>query len=432
MSITASASSPAGAAVQASSIRVFAATWLGWMLDGFDNALYIFVIVPALSELLPASGIAASPARIGQFGGLMFSVFMLGWACSMIWGWFADRYGRVPALITTILLYSIFTGFCGLAPGVLSFGIFRFLTGFGIGGEWAAGAPLLQESVPEAQRERLSGWLHTGTPVGFLLASSAAFFVMPLVGWRGLFLIGAAPALLTIWLRWGVKESPRWLEQRALRQERPRLGELFRGRQALNTWAAAAKMTCLILGLWSSTFWIPTLVITWLTGDGSTMAAAQRIGSATGFLSSAGSLVGCFAMPWIARGLRSRRVAACVFFLGSLVCNVIAYYGFAVMVHSFWLFILMLPLLGFFTNGVFALFTIWLPELFPTTHRALGSGFAFSFGRIFGALGPTMIGLIAGLLHSYPIAISLVSMIYLAGVPFIFMATETAGRPLRA
>ena len=116
MSITASVTSPAGRAVQAGTYRVFAATWLGWMLDGFDNALYIFVIVPALSELLPASGIAASPARIGQFGGLMFSVFMLGWACSMVWGWCADRFGRVPALIATILLYSIFTGFCGLAP----------------------------------------------------------------------------------------------------------------------------------------------------------------------------------------------------------------------------------------------------------------------------------------------------------------------------
>ena len=432
MSITASAKSEAGSALQAGTYRVFAATWLGWMLDGFDNALYIFVIVPALSELLPASGIALSPARIGQFGGLMFSVFMLGWACSMVWGWCADRFGRVPALIATILLYSIFTGLCGLAPGVLSFGIFRFLTGFGIGGEWAAGAPLLQESVPEAQRERLSGWLHTGTPVGFLLASAAAFFLLPLVGWRGLFIIGAAPALLTIWLRWGVKESPRWLEQRALRLGRPKLAELFRGGQARSTWAAAAMMTCLILGLWSSTFWIPTLVITWMTADGSTMAEAQRIGSATGFLSSAGSLVGCFAMPWIVRGLNRRRMTAVLFFLGSLVCNVIAYYGFAVRVHSFSLFLVMLPLLGFFTNGVFALFTIWLPEMFPTSHRALGSGFAFSFGRIFGALGPTMIGLIAGLLHSYPIAISLVSMIYLVGLPFIFMAPETANRPLRA
>ena len=432
MSITAPVTGQARTTAEAGIHRVFAATWLGWMLDGFDNAIYIFVIVPALSELLPASGLVAIPARIAQFGGLMFSVFMLGWACSMLWGWCADRFGRVPALIATILVYSVFTGCCGLASGIVSFGVFRFLTGFGIGGEWAAGAPLLQESVPEAQRERLAGWLHTGTPVGFLLASAAAFTVLPLVGWRGLFLLGSAPALLALWLRWGVRESPRWLDQRGRGEPRPALAGLFRGPQARSTWAAALMMTCLILGLWCSPFWIPTLVITWQTAGGATLAQAQRIGSATGFLSAGGSLVGCFAMPWIVRWLPRRRVAAAVFFAGSLLCNVVAYYGFAVLLHSFWLFLLMLPLLGFFTNGVFALFTIWLPEMFPTTHRALGSGFAFSFGRILGAFGPTAIGVIAGALHSYPVAITLVSTIYGVGLLFVLMAPETGRQTLRS
>ena len=153
-------SSSVGVAVAAARpYRVFIATWAGWMLDGFDNAIYIYVIVPALTELLPKSGFVADHAHIARLGGLMFSLFMLGWACSMFWGWCADRFGRVPTMCATILIYSIFTGACGLAPGIVSFAIFRFLTGFGIGGEWAAGAPLLQESVPEHLRERLSGWL---------------------------------------------------------------------------------------------------------------------------------------------------------------------------------------------------------------------------------------------------------------------------------
>ena len=229
-----------------------------------------------------------------------------------------------------------------------------------------------------------------------------------------------------------MKESPRWLQDRDSHAARPALKDLFTGSQARNTWAAALMMTCLILGLWSSTFWIPTLVITWQRALGATVAQAQQIGSATGFLSAGGSLVSCFAMPWIVRWIPRRRVAAAVFFIGSLLCNGLAYYGFAVVLHSFWMFLLMLPLLGFFTNGVFALFTIWLPEMFPTSHRALGSGFAFSFGRVLGAAGPTMIGAIAGALHSYPIAITLVSSIYAVGLIFVLMAPETAGRPLRA
>lgn len=410
--------------------RVFAATWAGWMLDGFDNAIYIYVIVPALAELLPKSGITASHSHIAQFGGLMFSVFMLGWACSMFWGWCADRFGRVPTMCATILIYSIFTGACGLAPGILAFGVFRFLTGFGIGGEWAAGAPLLQESVPEHLRERLSGWLHTGTPIGFLLASVAALTILPVFGWRGLFLLGSVPALLTIWLRLGVPESRRWVEEQREQRPKARIGELFIGAQARTTWAAALMMTCLIFGLWSSTFWIPTLVRTWQTGLGMAPAEAQQLGSWSGLILSFGTLAGCVGMPWIVRWIPRRKAVARLFFFGSLICNLTSYFLFVLVLKNFWLFFFTLPFLGFFTSGVFSLFTIWLPEMFPTSHRALGSGFSFSFGRILGALGPSVVGALAAWFGSYPLAISLVSLIYLVGAGFVVLAPETAGRPL--
>ena len=129
--------------------KIFWATWFGWMLDGFDSSMYGYILVGALSELLPASGIEASRANIGLYGGLLFSIFMLGWACSMVWGWAADRYGRVRIMCWTVLVYSVFTALCGLSTGLVMFGLFRFVAGFGIGGEWAAGTPLLHESVPE-------------------------------------------------------------------------------------------------------------------------------------------------------------------------------------------------------------------------------------------------------------------------------------------
>jgi MFS family permease len=151
--------------------KIFWVTWFGWMLDGFDSSMYAYILVAALSELLPASGIEASRANIGLYGGILFSIFMLGWACSMFWGWAADRYGRVRMMCWTVLVYSLFTALCGLSTGVVTFAIFRFIAGFGIGGEWAAGTPLLHESVPENVRVRLAGWLHTATPTGLFLAA---------------------------------------------------------------------------------------------------------------------------------------------------------------------------------------------------------------------------------------------------------------------
>lgn len=408
--------------------RAFWAAWSGWMLDGFDSGLYIFVLVPALTDLLQTGGIEGTKANIAQFGGYLFSIFMLGWACSMFWGWLADRIGRVRVMCLTILMYSIATALCGVAWSLTSFAVFRFLAGFGAGGEWAAGTPMLQESVPERMRIRLASWLHTATPVGGLLAVAASFLV-PVIGWRGVFLLGVTPALLTVWLRRGVPEPKAWM-RRAPSPARSHIGSLFQGSQARTTWAAAGMMACIIFGLWSCTFWAPTLIISKLTAAGTSMAVAQRTASFSGLLMNGGTLVACGSMPWIATVIGPRRRAATIFFVGSLLSVIAAYVFAAIVVNSVTLFIWLLPPLGFFTNGVFALFTLWLPELFPTSQRSFGAGFAFSLGRILGAIGPTLVGFVVALTGSYPIAITAVSVIYLIGLPAIALAPETAGRPL--
>lgn len=416
--------------VAASAHRVFWATWLGWMLDGFDSAIYIFVLVPAMTELLPASGIEPSKSNVAAMGGMLFTVFMLGWACSMFWGWVADRVGRVPAMCMTVLLYSVATALCGLAPGLLLFGVFRFFSGFGIGGEWAAGTPLLQESVPERLRVRLAGWLHTATPTGILLASVVSLVLLPVLGWRGMFLVGIAPALLVVWLRLSVPESAKWKERRKGPEPAPALRDLFLEGLARNTWSAGLMMACIIFGLWSSTFWIPTFIVTHTMTEGASLAAAQRLASWSSILVNLGTLAGCLLMPWIAGRFGARKPAATFFFVGSLVANGIAWLGIAALLGNLTLFMIVLPVLGFFTNGVFALYTIWLPEIFPTAQRALGSGFAFSFGRVLGALGPSIVGTAAAMTGSYPLAITGISLIYLIGLPFIALAPETARQPL--
>ncbi len=407
--------------------KVFWATWFGWMLDGFDSSIYGYILVGTLSELLPASGIEASRANIGIYGGLLFSIFMLGWACSMFWGWAADRYGRVRMMCWTVLVYSVFTALCGLSTGIVMFAIFRFIAGFGIGGEWAAGTPLLHESVPEHTRVRLAGWLHTATPTGLFLAALVTLIGGSFFGWRGMFFLGILPALLTVYLRSSIPEPAR---ARSAEAARPGLSALFAKGQAQTTWAAALMMACIIFGLWSSNFWAPTVIITKLTAAGATPAHAQQMGAIAGLITNLGTLTGCLLMPWITGALGSRRWTAVMFFLGSLVSVVVSYEVAIEHVGNLTLFFVLLPILGFFTNGVFGLFTIWLPEMFPSALRGAGSGFAFSLGRVLGAAGPTLIGALAATTGSYPLAISLLSLIYVVGLPFIAMAPETANRPL--
>jgi MFS family permease len=413
---------------RASPTRIFWATWAGWMLDGFDSAAYGLLLVSALNELLPLSGIEASKANIAVYGGIGFSVFMLGWACAMLWGWLADRIGRVLTMCLTILAYSIFTALCGLTLGVTSFLVLRFFVGFGVGGEWVAGTPLLHESVPESMRVRLAGWLHTATPTGIILASGLALLVVPIAGWRGMFLLGILPAFLTIYLRWKIPEPRR----APLPEQVSTLGALFTGPQARVTWAAALMIACGLLGVWSSSFWIPTVVATKYIASGHTVAVAQQMASFASLATNFGTLAGCFFMPWIAQWFGSRKKVAVIFFAASLICNVLAYYVLLERMDNLYLFLFSVPLLGFFTNGVFALFTVWLPELFSGASRGSGLGFTFSLGRILAAAGPLMIGAIAAHIGSYPIAISLVSAIYIPGILFVVLGRETAGKTLPA
>src|SRR5690242_12349912 len=139
-------------------IRGFWAAWGGWTLDGMDSFIYALVLVPALTELLPLSGIAASPAAIGYYGGILFALFLVGWGCSMVWGPLADRFGRVRMLMLTILCYALFTFAGAFARNVWQLAAFRLLAGMGIGGEWSMGGTLVAEEWPQSRRARGAGY----------------------------------------------------------------------------------------------------------------------------------------------------------------------------------------------------------------------------------------------------------------------------------
>src|SRR4051812_34051074 len=143
-------------------VRGFWAAWGGWTLDGMDSFIYALVMVPALKDLLPASGIPATAAGTGFYGGLLFSLFLIGWGCSFLWGPVADKFGRVRTLTLTILWYSVFTFLGAFAVNVWHLAAYRFLAGIGIGGEWAMGGTFVAEEWPEDRRVMGGAWMHTG------------------------------------------------------------------------------------------------------------------------------------------------------------------------------------------------------------------------------------------------------------------------------
>ena len=133
-------------------IRGFWAAWGGWALDGMDSYIFALVMVPALKELLPKSGLPNDLGSVGYYGGLLFALFLVGWGCAFLWGPVADKYGRVRTLMLTILWYSLFTFLCCISARVWHLAVFRLLAGIGIGGEWAMGGSFVAEEWPEDRR----------------------------------------------------------------------------------------------------------------------------------------------------------------------------------------------------------------------------------------------------------------------------------------
>ena len=191
----------------------FWAAWFGWMLDGMDSVIYALVLGPALTELLPRSGVEATPANIGYVGSLMFGLFLVGWCLSFIWGPISDKFGRTKSLAATILVYALFTGAAAFSTGVWMLAIFRFLAGIGVGGEWAMAGTYVAEAWPEDRRKIGAGYLQTGYYFGFFVAAVLNYTIGASFGWRAMFLCGLFPVVVSIATLPGVKEPERWAKK---------------------------------------------------------------------------------------------------------------------------------------------------------------------------------------------------------------------------
>jgi len=414
--------------------RGFFASWGGWALDGMDSYIFALVMVPALKELLPKSGLRSDVAGVGYYGGLLFALFLVGWGCAFLWGPIADKYGRVRTLMLTILWYSLFTFLCCLSTGVWQLAAFRFLAGIGIGGEWAMGGTFVAEEWPEDRRKVAAGWMHTGYYVGFFLAGIANYLVGAHYGWRAMFALGGLPALLVSFIRYGVKEPQRWeskfLQLRTWSIVRP-LAVLFAPEFRKRTLLNATYVLISIIGLWAGSVYVPAAV-TELAGRQriAGMQVTHLVSEATMLLSFA-TILGCIILPFIAERV-GRRATLALYYVCMMLSVAIGFgYIFYMPTHALRWFFVCLFFLGL-SGANFAMYTLWLPEQYPTECRGSAFAFATSVGRFFGAGFTFLVGAGVAHFHTIGIPVALTSIAFGVGLLVLPFGHETTGQTLPA
>jgi MFS family permease len=368
------------------------AAWLGWLFDGLDMHLYTLVAAPVVLQLIGA--VSNADPGVKEKSAYIQAAFLLGWALGgSFFGRLGDILGRSRALSLTILTYAICTGLCAFAQNWWQLMLFRFIAALGIGGEWAVGASLLSETWPKAWRPWIAAMLQTGVNLGILLAAITVgllSLVLPPGSERYVFLVGVLPAFLVFWIRRHVPEPEAWQRASARADERPRARELFRGSVAPITLRTTTTCALALSGWWLFQFWQSQHLRRLLVDAGTDAGEVTRIVSASFFVLNAMAILGNFAAGWLAKLIGNRR--AIMTFLAGLGVGIILAFIVPRGVNAlafFWF-----PLAGFF-SGVFALFTMYLPPLFPTLLRTTGAGFCYNIGRIAAAVCTIVFGLLA-------------------------------------
>ncbi len=415
-------------ALSAKHVVGFWAAWSGWTLDGMDSFIYALVLAPALTELLPKSGMAAKPPDIAIVGSMLFALFLIGWGMSFVWGPIADRYGRTKTLGLAIVMFSIFTFAAAFSQNVWELGLFRFLAGVGIGGEWALAGTYVSEAWPEDRRKMGAGYLQTGYYAGFFLAAALNFTVGAHFGWRAMFFSGIVPVLVSLFVLAKVEEPKKWIAVAEGAAKRHPLAQILSGDYAKRTIVNAVLLTVAIVGLWAGSVYVPTAITQLAKLAGYTKPDIVKLASLGTAVLSIGTILGCLCAPIIAERF-GRKKALAGYFVGMGVMIVVTFGIVFYLPNALTAFVTSLFFLGF-AGGNFALFSLWLPEQYGTSVRATAFAFCTSIGRFIGAA--INFG-IAGMVHNMgtlgtPIALTAIA--FGIGLIVIPLARETLGQEL--
>jgi putative MFS transporter len=428
---------------------VFAAI-LGDMLDFFDFYLIGFVLAFIVSSWQLTYGQSAMILLSSGLGAVPGALF---------WGWLADRIGRRKVFIMTALNFSIATGVMALTPeqgGWIFLSFFRFLVGFGVSGLFAVDLPLVQEFVPTSKRGLVGGLVTSCLPLGSMLGAILGAYLAPVVGWRGLFVVGLMPALITLLIRAWVPESPRWLI---------RMGRIEEARQAL-AWALQTDPSNIALPTsvpatrhmpWRELFHYPrSMVLSTLTSLGvqttgiglvlwaptlfaQTLAISPAQASFLMIWVALAGLIGRFLFSWLSEAI-GRRPSGVLLSFGAAVFCWLAGVFHADFIGGVSLLFLGIMLSRFFGDGGYAVVGPYAAEVWPAGLRASGMGFGYGLGNFGKVLGPLGLALIAGssnyvnpkadLAALGPAMNYLAAWSVMAGFVFLFLGFETRGRSL--
>lgn len=358
--------------------RALVAAGLGWMLDAMDVLLYSFVLNHVRAEFgiddRTSGLLLAVPLAASAVGGALF-------------GWLADRIGRVRALTWSIVVYSAATAACGLAQSPFQLGALRIFVGLGMGGEWATGAALVAETWPAEHRGKAMGLMQSAWAIGYAAAAAVNAAVLPAFGWRAVFFAGLLPALVTFWVRRSVPESARW---RAAREKRPPAGQLrnvLTGPGSRLTWLVAAMNALTMFAWWGLFTWIPSFLGRPVEDGGAGLSIVGTAGWV--ILMQVGMWFGYVSFGVIADAVGRRRA-----YVGYLVAAAALVPLYAVSRDALALLALG-PLVAFFGTGHFSGFGTVSAELFPTSVRATAQGLTYNLGRGVSALAPFTVGTLA-------------------------------------
>jgi|TARA_Y100000294_G_scaffold172886_1_gene188204 MFS family permease len=391
--------------------RALVAASMGWLLDSFDVMLYALVLATLMADLNMSAAVGGSLASLtlaaSAVGGVLFGVF-------------ADRFGRVRALVWSVLIYSVFTAACGLAQSVRQLAVFRVFLGIGMGGEWASGAALVSETWPAEHRGKALGLVQSSWAIGYAAAAVVTALVLPTFGWRAVFFVGILPALFTVWVRRKVDEPEVW-RLRARDGATGRLADVFAPGLRGLTVAVTLMNACIMFAWWGFNLWIPAYLSLPVEQGGIGLSAYAMSGLVIAM--QVGMWFGYVLFGFVSDRIGRKRTY--VVYVLTAAALILAYTA----TRNPMALLVLGPLVAFFGTGSFSGFGAVTAEIYPTEIRATAQGFTYNIGRLASAVAPFIVGTLAQT-QGFAAALSIASAAFvLAAVCWIWIP-ETKGREL--